>query len=111
MRPSLDRLELLALLALTRLGEDAYGVTVCDDISAVTSREVSMAAVYAALDRLERGGLVRAWQSEPRPERGGRARRHFALTAAGRGALRDERALMTRMWRGVTLPGKGSSQS
>jgi DNA-binding PadR family transcriptional regulator len=105
MRPPVSRLDLLALLALTRLGEDAYGVTVCEDISRVTGREVSMAAVYAALDRLERGGFVRAWQSDPRPERGGRSRRHFALTAAGRAELRAARALAAKMWRGV-LPGK-----
>ena len=104
---ALNRLDLLALLALTRLGDDAYGVTVTDDISATTGRDVSMAAVYAALDRIERAGLVRAWQSEPRPERGGRARRHFALTAAGRVALRDERALMAKMWRGVSVTDRG----
>lgn len=108
MSALLSRLDVLALLALSRLGEQAYGVTVREDIAAVTGRDVSMAAVYAALDRLERRGLVRAWHSEPRPERGGRARRHFAPTAAGRAALRTERALLARMWRGVTLPGRES---
>jgi len=98
----------LALLALARLGEDAYGVAVCEDISAITGRDVSVAAVYVALDRLERRGLVKAWWSESRPERGGRRRRHFTPTPAGQAALRDERALMTKMWRGVTLPDKGA---
>ena len=107
MAQNLSRLELLALVALARLGDDGYGVTVQQEIATVTGREVSMAAIYAALDRLERGGLVRPWQSEPRPERGGRARRHFALTAAARAALRTERAIMTRMWQGVTLPDEG----
>jgi DNA-binding PadR family transcriptional regulator len=103
----LTQLELLALVSLARLGDDAYGVTVQEDIAAVTGRDVSMAAVYAALDRLERQGLARPWHSDPRPERGGRARRHFELTAAGRGALRIERAVMTRMWQGVSLPEEG----
>jgi len=107
VRTALNRLDVLALLALERLGEDAYGVAVCDDISATTGRDVSIAAVYVALDRLERRGLVRAWSSAPRPERGGRSRRHFAPTEAGLTALRAERALIARMWRGVTLPGKG----
>jgi PadR family transcriptional regulator PadR len=107
MRPALSQLDVLALLAVGRLGDDAYGVTVCEDISSVTGRDVSIAAVYVALDRLDRRGLVRAWSSEPRPERGGRSRRHFVPTAAGHAALRAERALMTKMWRGVTLPGKG----
>lgn len=106
MPSALNRLDVLALLALERLGEDAYGVTVCEDISSVTSRDVSIAAVYVALDRLERQGLVRAWYSEPRAQRGGRGRRHFAPTAAGRAALQTERAAMTKMWRGVTLPAK-----
>jgi PadR family transcriptional regulator len=106
MSALLARLDVLALLALSRLGEGAYGVTVREDIASVTGRDVSMAAVYAALDRLERRGLVEAWHSEPRPERGGRARRHFAPTPAGLAALRAERDLLARMWRGVTVPGK-----
>lgn len=109
LRSALDRLELQALLAVARLGDDAYGVTVCTDICTTTSRDVSVAAVYAALDRLEGDGLVRAWQSEPRPERGGRTRRYFALTAVGHAALRNERALLTKMWRGVSLT-KGSDR-
>jgi PadR family transcriptional regulator PadR len=107
VQSALSRLDVLALLAVGRLGEDAYGVTVCEDISSVTGRDVSIAAVYVALDRLERRGLVKAWHSEPRPERGGRRRRQFMATPAGQAALREERAQMTKMWRGVTLPGKG----
>jgi len=110
MPQNLGQLDVLTMLAMARLGDDAYGVTVREEIAAVTGRDVSMAAVYAALDRLERAGLARPWQSEPRPERGGRARRHFALTAAGRAALSAERAVMTRMWRGVTLPDEGRRQ-
>jgi PadR family transcriptional regulator len=107
MAQTLSQLEVLALLALARLGDDAYGVTVREEIATVTGRDVSMAAVYAALDRLERIGLARPWRSEPRPERGGRARRHFAITAVGRTALRTERAIMMRMWQGVTLSDEG----
>ena len=96
MAQTLSQLEVLALLALARLGDDAYGVTVREEIATVTGRDVSMAAIYAALDRLERSGLVRPWQSEPRPERGGRARRHFALTAAGRVPKRAAELLNTK---------------
>ena len=106
MPADLHRLDVLALLALERLGDDAYGVTVSEDIASILGRDVSMAAVYAALDRLERRGLVRGSLSDPRPERGGRARRYFAPTRAGREALRAERALATKMWQGVALPGK-----
>lgn len=107
MPPELNPIDVLTLVALARLGEDAYGVPVREEIASVTGREVSMAAVYASLDRLERQGLAVPWQSEPRPERGGRSRRHFTLTAAGRAALRAERAVMARMWRGISASGEG----
>jgi DNA-binding PadR family transcriptional regulator len=80
----------LTLLAIVRLGEKAYGVTIYDEIQRVAGSDVSMAGVYSAIDRLERRGFVRAWRSEPRPERGGRARRHYAVTASGRDLLRHD---------------------
>jgi PadR family transcriptional regulator, regulatory protein PadR len=108
MTPSLNQTELLTLVAMARLGDEAYGVTISTEINDCTRRRVSLAAVYAALDRLERQGLVKAWLSEPLPERGGRARRHYALTAGGRALVRRERASALRMWRGVSLePGSG----
>jgi DNA-binding PadR family transcriptional regulator len=97
----LNRVELLALIAILRLGDEAYGVTIHDEIARSAGRSVSMAGVYSALDRLERQGLVRPWQSEPRAERGGRARRHYNLTAAGREHVRRERDLAERIWRGL----------
>jgi PadR family transcriptional regulator, regulatory protein PadR len=76
-------------------------VTIRDDIGECVGRDVSMAAVYAALDRLERYGVAKAWLSEPRPERGGRARRHYHLTPAGRATLRREGSAALRMWKTV----------
>jgi DNA-binding PadR family transcriptional regulator len=78
-------------------------VTIRDEILTVTGRDVSVAAVYAALDRLERQQLVEPWLSAPRPERGGRARRHFRLSREGERALRLEREVMARLWDGVVL--------
>jgi PadR family transcriptional regulator PadR len=103
MPPLVHTLDVLTLVALARLGDEAYGVTVREDIAGVTGRDVSIAAVYAALDRLTRQGLIRPWQSEPRAERGGRSRRHFALTSSGRSALRIERETVARLWRGVSI--------
>jgi DNA-binding PadR family transcriptional regulator len=103
----MTELETHALLALLRLGDDAYGVSVSDAIHATIGREVSLAAVYLALDRLERQGLARPWLSPPRPERGGRARRSYRLTAAGRQALRRERDAVTRLWQDVDLGTEG----
>jgi PadR family transcriptional regulator len=98
---ALNRIELLTLLAILRLGEKAYGVTIYEEIQRIAGSDVSMAGVYSALDRLERRGLVRAWRSEPLPERGGRARRHYDMTAAGRDLVRRERELSLKMWRGL----------
>ena len=98
-----NHLEMLVLVAMARLGETAYGVTIREEIASCTKRDVSMAAVYAALDRLERQRFVKPWWSEPRAERGGRARRHYRLTGDAREWLRYERATTMRMWRGVTL--------
>lgn len=101
---ALNDVEQFVLLALLRLGEDAYGVPIRTEIEERANRAVSMAAVYAALDRMQRGGLIEAQLSEPRPERGGRARKHFRLRPAGTRALEDARGAMARMWDGVDLP-------
>lgn len=101
MADTLTETEQLVLLALLRLGEEAYGVPVRAEIEARSGREVSLAAVYAALDRMERRGLVDSWLSEPLPERGGRARKHFRLTPVGAAALREAREVMERMWSGL----------
>ena len=103
----MTELETHALLALLKLGDEAYGVSVSEAIHTTLGREVSLAAVYLALDRLERQGLARPWLSPPRPERGGRARRAYRLTEAGRQALRREREAASRLWRDVDLGTEG----
>lgn len=95
--------EQLVLLALVRLGEDAYGVPIRTEIEGRAGRAISLAAVYAALDRLEVRGHVRSWLSEPLAERGGRARKHFEITPAGARAVRDARDAMARMWKGLEM--------
>jgi len=99
-------LEVLTLAAIARIGDDAYGVTIRQEIADRTGREVSMAAVYAALERLDLHGLVRPRLSDSLPERGGRARRHYSLTASGWALVRRERAKALRMWRGLPLYGR-----
>lgn len=96
-----NEVEQLILLALVRLGRGAYGVPVRAEIERRSGRKVSLAAVYGALDRMETRGYVKSWLSEPLPERGGRARKHFRITPSGARALRDAREVMTRMWRGL----------
>lgn len=99
----LNKAEQLVLLALARLGEGAYGMSIRDEIESRTGRSLSIAAVYGALDRLERGGLTEARLSPPTPERGGRAKKHFRINAAGIEALRAERAVLDQMWEDLEL--------
>lgn len=92
---------MLAILHLHAEQADAYGVTVREEIEARTGRMVAVGALYTALDRLERKGYVRSAMSDPTPERGGRAKRQYAVTAAGRTALDRSHEFLARMWAGL----------
>ena len=95
-RDSLGEFEHLIVLALLRLGDEAYGVSVRQEIESRTRREVSIGAVYATLDRLERKGYVKSRRGDPTPERGGRSKRFFRVTAKGIVAVnRTQRALQS----------------
>jgi DNA-binding PadR family transcriptional regulator len=102
-RPTLSYLEQLALLAVARLGDEAYGVTVHREIEKRSGEGASIAAIYAALDRMEERGLVTTWTSAPTRQRGGRARKHFRISPAGSRAVHDARAALDRMWEGLEL--------
>ena len=95
--------EQLVLLALLRLGNEAYGMEVREEIERRTGREVSYGAVYTTLDRLERKNMVAHKLGESTPERGGRARKYFQVLPAGVDALRSSREELTIMWQGVRL--------
>lgn len=96
-RDYLGEFEHVVLLAVLRLDEQAYGVKIRREIEARTKREVSIGAIYATLDRLEAKGYVRSRAGEPTPERGGRSKRYFRVTAPGVSAVnrthRDLRSL------------------
>jgi PadR family transcriptional regulator PadR len=97
-RTDLGDLEHLVLLAILRLGTDAYGIPILDEVSARSGREVSRATVYVALKRLEQKGLVTSRLGESTPERGGRAKRFFKLKPSGLKALRESRAMFLSLW-------------
>jgi PadR family transcriptional regulator, regulatory protein PadR len=99
----LGEFEQLVLLATMRGGADAYGVTIRRAIVERTGRDVSLAAVYKTLTRLEEKGFVIARVGEPTPERGGRRKRYYALTAPGQRALRQSVETLRRMTRGLDL--------
>lgn len=93
--------ELLVLLALMRVGDDAYGVPICREIEAQTGRDVVLGSVYATLERLEQKGFVASELGDPTPERGGRAKRYFHVTSTGVKAVREAKQNLTRLWQGL----------
>lgn len=96
--PELGRLQLTVLMAVATLGDDAYGLGVRREVSEVRGRDYSVGAIYTTLSRLEEKGLLESWETEPRPERGGRSRRQYEITAAGRSALRRAKRVAARLW-------------
>ena len=100
-REFLGGFELLVLLALMRLGDEAYGVPISDAIEESSGREVAIGSVYLTLDRLESKGLVSSRLGEPTAERGGRAKTYFHITAKGLREVRQARRTLMQLWHGV----------
>lgn len=98
---SLGALELTVLLAVVRLGDDAYGLAIRSDVSARTRRDHSVGAVYTTLQRLEEKGCASAYTTEPLPVRGGRSRKQLKVTGAGQRALREARRVAVSVWDGL----------
>jgi PadR family transcriptional regulator PadR len=97
----LGSLEHIVLLAVMRLGENAYGIMVRREIEGATGRDLSIGAVYATLVRLQSKGFVTSYAGEPTAERGGRAKRYFRVTADGKGALRNTHEIIQKMTAGL----------
>jgi PadR family transcriptional regulator PadR len=100
-RDYLGSFELMVLLAVLGLGNEAYGVPITQELEAEAGREVAVASVYAALQRLEDKGLVRSRLGEPTPERGGRAKRFFEVTARGLREVKNTQRAFSRLWRKI----------
>ena len=101
-RGYLGELELMLLLAVHHLGDEAYGVPIARELERLRGREVSVGSVYASLERLEAKGLVVSSLGEPTPERGGKAKRYFRITRQGVRQVQETRRVLTRLWQ--TLP-------
>jgi len=97
----LGEFEQIVLLAILRLGDQAYAIPVRQEIEERTGRSVARGALYTALERLETKRCLRSRMSDPLPERGGRSRRYFTVTTAGMGALRTSRRGLMRLWQGL----------
>jgi DNA-binding PadR family transcriptional regulator len=98
---ALGEFEQVVLLAILRLGDEAYAVAVQNEILRCTGRDVSRGSIYITLDRLETKGYLRSWLADPTPERGGRAKRYYTLRPAAIGALRESRRALIALWRGL----------
>lgn len=97
----LGELEQIVLLAVLRLGDEAYAVPILEQIERQTGRQVARGALYTALDRLETKGCLRSRLGEPLAERGGRARRYFTVTPAAVRSLKAAKLALHKLWNGL----------
>jgi DNA-binding PadR family transcriptional regulator len=97
----LGEFEQIVLLAILRLGDQAYAIPVRQEIEDRTGRSVARGALYTALERLEAKKCLRSRMSDPLPERGGRSRRYFSVTPAGLAAVRASRRSLLNLWQGL----------
>jgi PadR family transcriptional regulator, regulatory protein PadR len=107
MADVLGAFEQAVLLAIVRLGDDAYGRAILEEVQARLERDVAAGAVHATLERLEHKGLLTSRLGSGTPVRGGRARRFYRLQPAGVRALNDARAAVDTLWHGLKWPLKG----
>ena len=93
--------EFMILLAILRVRDDPYGVTIAREIEETAGRGVTLAAVYLALERLQENGLVTSSLGEATAERGGRAKKFFRVTPAGLRALKQTQRAFVALWKGI----------
>jgi PadR family transcriptional regulator PadR len=103
--PTLGEFEQVVLLAVLRVGDEAYGVPIRAEIEACTGRDPAPGALYTTLDRLEDKGFLRSRMGDPTPRRGGRARRYFEVTPSGLEAVARAQRSYRKLLEGLELPG------
>jgi PadR family transcriptional regulator PadR len=97
----LSRSEEIILLAVWRLEDNAFGISIRDQVSEATGYQWTLGAVYVPLDKLARKGHIAKSYSRPAPRRGGRSKVLYHLTSRGREALREVREVQTSLWKGI----------
>ena len=107
----LGEFEQVVLLAVQRLEGQGYGMSIRREIEQRTGRGVSIGAIYATLERLEKKGFLTSREGESTPVRGGRSRRHFKLRPEGGEALVRSRGMLDQMWDGVEIAGETAGNS
>src|SRR3954470_2920258 len=96
-RGHLSHGELMALVAMVRLGNEAYGVAIAREMESASGRKTALASLYLTLDRLEAQGLIESELGQPTPERGGRAKTFFRVTSLGVRELRETRQVLLKI--------------
>jgi PadR family transcriptional regulator PadR len=102
---NLGEFEQIVLLAVLRLKAEAYGVSIRTEITERTGREPTSGALYTTLERLETKGLLKSRTGEPTPQRGGRAKRYYTVSASGKVAIGRAQRAFHNMLQGLNLPG------
>jgi DNA-binding PadR family transcriptional regulator len=100
-KTTLGDLEFLVMLAMLRLGDEAYGVAIGRELDRRAGRSLSRAAIHVTLQRLEDHGLVRSALGPPRDDRRGRPRRYYRARRPGLALVRQSKAVYSRMWKGL----------
>lgn len=100
----LGELEELVLLMVALLGDDAYGVSITEQLKKQANRKITISATHAVLHRLEEKGFVKSKMGGASAERGGRRKRIFRITAYGRNTLEDLRNTRNSIWAMMTKP-------
>lgn len=98
MKVYLGELEELVLLTVTALGENAYGVSIQQDLEERCKRTISIGALHSTITRLEEKGLLKSWVGGATPERGGRSKRYYDITPSGKKALAETKSLRDQLW-------------
>jgi PadR family transcriptional regulator PadR len=100
----LGEFEELVLLAVARLGENAYGVPIWEALEKASHRSVALGSIYVTLERLEKKGYVSSRLGEATSERGGKAKRYFKVESAGQAALNEMDTIRTTLRTGALQP-------
>lgn len=101
----LGEFEHCVLLSIIHLQENAYGVTIRQYLKEAIGRDVTLGALYATIERLEKKGLITSWKGEVTPERGGKAKRMVKVTTAGQQQLKDTKKQFEAMWQNIQILG------
>ena len=106
----LGEFEQFLLLSILKLGDNAYGSAIRQLLAVTINRDVTIGALYTTLERLEKKGLLDSNMGEVTPERGGRAKKYFRVTAKGQHALKRSKQALNSMWENVVISQHGCEQ-